>query len=216
MVGCSRFQEKVVEFMDNHTFKSVTFGGFDKQDVAAYIEQISREHAARTEALEKEREALQAENDTMRRQLTTLQTQAEEQGSLLAKLREELEQATARAQALSEEAARADALAAELAQLKPDAESYRQFRNRIGGIECEARSRAAELENNTKARLRKTAADFREKYRILAATFDTASTYVNGELRKVEVNLTQLPRALDQIGADLTELENLLKDGESK
>ena len=98
--------------------------------------------------------------------------------------------------------------------LRPDAESYRQFRNRIGDIECEARSRAAELENATRARLREVTDRFREQYQALAASFDTASAYVTGELRKVEVNLTQLPRALDQIGAELEQLDGTLSDGE--
>ena len=31
--------------MENNTFKSVAFGGFDKQDVIRYIEQSAREAA---------------------------------------------------------------------------------------------------------------------------------------------------------------------------
>ena len=47
--------------MDNHTFKSVAFGGFDKQDVAAYIEKISQEYTAQVQELERDRAALQEE-----------------------------------------------------------------------------------------------------------------------------------------------------------
>ena len=78
----------------------------------------------------------------------------------------------------------------------------------------ELNARAAELENTTKSQLRRTAAEFREQYRLLTAASDTTSTHVNEELRKIEVNLTQLPRALDQIGAQLQELEGVLKDQE--
>ena len=49
---------------------------------------------------------------------------------------------------------------------------------------------------------------------LLTAAFDTTSSHVNEELRKIEVNLTQLPRALDQIGVRLQELEGVLKDEE--
>ena len=66
----------------------------------------------------------------------------------------------------------------------------------------------------TRARLREVTDRFREQYQALAASFDTASAYVTGELRKVEVNLTQLPRALDQIGAELEQLDGTLSDGE--
>ena len=40
--------------MEQYTIKSVAFGGFDKEDVARYIEQISQE----TEKLREERDAL--------------------------------------------------------------------------------------------------------------------------------------------------------------
>ena len=36
--------------------------------------------------------------------------------------------------------------------------------------------------------------------------FEAAAGHVNGELRKIEVTLSQLPRALDQTGAELNEL----------
>ena len=44
------------------------------------------------------------------------------------------------------------------------------------------------------------------------STFDTTAGYVTGELRKIEVNLSQLPRALDQLGSELNTLEGTLKD----
>ena len=52
---------------------------------------------------------------------------------------------------------------------------------------------------------------FREKYTELMAGFDSTASYVTGELRKVEVNLAQLPRAMDQSGAALNELAALLE-----
>ena len=45
--------------MDNYTFKTVAFGGFDKQDVIRYIEQASKESAADREKLQQERDSLQ-------------------------------------------------------------------------------------------------------------------------------------------------------------
>ena len=38
------------------------------------------------------------------------------------------------------------------------------------------------------------------------STFETTASHVTGELRKVEVNLSQLPRAMDQAGTELNEL----------
>ena len=200
--------------MESHTFKCVTFGGFDKQDVAEYIERTSREFAEQQTRLEQERDSLQARTEELEKQVAALRLQAEAQSDRLTELQSALADAEQRADGARDQQARLEELTAQVESLRPDAESYRQFRNRIGDIECEARSRAAELENATRARLREVTDRFREQYQALAASFDTASAYVTGELRKVEVNLTQLPRALDQIGAELEQLDGTLSDGE--
>ena len=45
--------------MERSAIRSVAFGGFDKEDVARYIEQLSQE----TEKLREERDALQEKAD---------------------------------------------------------------------------------------------------------------------------------------------------------
>ena len=39
-----------------------------------------------------------------------------------------------------------------------------------------------------------------------SSAFESTAGHVNSELRKIEVMLSQLPRALDQTGAELNEL----------
>ena len=102
-------------------------------------------------------------------------------------------------------------LSEEVERLRPDAEAYAQFRERIGAIECEARKRAADLEAASQAQMRRTVETFRAQYQALMHTFNSTAAHVTGELRKVEVNLTQLPRAMDQAGVELKELEKLLE-----
>lgn len=195
--------------MDNYPIKSVAFGGFDKQDVIRYIEQTSEKAAA----AQKE---LQAENDGLRSQVRTLTDEAaalQERLEALTVQRDQLQAAlnlesTVRQELealkpLEEEAAR---LRAEVEALRPDAQAYAQFRERIGAIECEARERAASLEASTAAQLRRTVDLFRAQYQTLMSTFETTASHVTGELRKVEVNLSQLPRAMDQAGTELNEL----------
>ena len=46
--------------------------------------------------------------------------------------------------------------------------------------------------------------------------FDGTAAHVPSELRKVEVNLAQLPRAMDRSGAELKELEALLDNAKAK
>ena len=199
--------------MENNTFKSVAFGGFAKQDVINYIEEAAREAAAQQERLEQENESLRTQIQDLTAQLEQAQGKVQELNARREELEKALEQETSvraalepfkpEAEQLSQKNAR---LEEELQALRPDAEAYAQFREQIGAIEGEARKRAADLESETVSRLERITADFRRKYQDLMTTFDATATHVTGELRKVEVNLTQLPRAMDQAGKELEAL----------
>lgn len=192
--------------MENHTFKSVAFGGFDKQDVIQYIEQSAKEASAVQEKLQQENDGLRTERESLADKAAALEKQLEaltaERNSLAARL----EQESAARQALESTKPELERLTAEVEKLRPDAQAYAQFRARIGAIECEARERAASLEASTTAQLQRTVDLFRAQYQTLMSTFETTASHVTGELRKVEVNLSQLPRAMDQAGTELNEL----------
>ena len=158
--------------MERSAIRSVAFGGFDKEDVARYIEQLSQE----TEKLREERDALQEKADCLEKEADELRTQVQE----LTKAREEL----------SAEMARLAPLEKENAQLKEQVEA---LRGQVGAIECEARQRAAELEEHTAGQMHKALDLFRQQYQILMSTFETASSHMTAELRKMEVTLAQLP-----------------------
>lgn len=206
--------------MGEYAIKSVTFGGFDKQDVVTYIEKITRESADREQKLRDENETLQQTVSTLRTKLESLQGEVEllrrqvpEMKETQNRLQAELDTKTAEQVDVQQmQAALAD-LRAENAKLRPDAEAFAQFRERIGSIECEARKRADDLEISTNRQLRQTIDTFQEQYQQLMSTFETASGFITAELRKIEVNLTQLPRAMDQTGA---ELRSLLEKMEQK
>lgn len=184
--------------MENYSFKSVAFGGFDKQDVIRYLEQSAEKTAA-------ERRELETENAKLRKQ-------AEEQAERLSRLEERVAELTRERDGLREK------LEAEIAALRPDAEAYAQFRDRLGTIECEARKRADDLEMESDVLTRRALEEFRSRYQKLMSGFESAAGHVNGELRKIEVTLTQLPRAMDQTGAELNELAARLekKGGKEK
>ena len=208
--------------MGSNTFKSVAFGGFDKQDVVRYIEESAKEHAEAVRRLQAEKaelsstvENLAAEKESLAAQLAQLQEQQQAHASAMEQLRSQMTAISSEAENLRETAAGAQNMASLLEDLRPDAESYRQVRHRVGTIECEAQKRAAALEASTMASLRELLADFRTRYQHLTATFEVTAGHVNSELRKIEVNLSQLPRALDQIGAELAELEASLRQEDS-
>ena len=188
--------------MENYPIKSVTFGGFDKQDVIRYIEQAAQQAAAAQQTLQDENENLRKQAEALSAELSTLRAQV----SSLSAERDRLQEALGRESASRQQLESLKPLESEVARLRPDAEAYAQFRERIGTIECEARKRAADLELATVNQLQKTVDLFREQYQTLMSTFDSTAGHVNGELRQVEVNLTQLPRAMDQAGTELNEL----------
>ena len=192
--------------MENYAFKSVAFGGFDKQDVIHYIEQTSKEAAENLEKLRQERDSLQTEAESLRSQVRELQTRLEAESSLREQAQSQLEAEQTARQELEAGRDEAQRLRAELEKLRPEAEAYAQFRDRVGDIECDAHKRAAELEADTTAKLRRTVELFRSQYVTLMSTFESTASHVTAELRKVEVNLTQLPRAMDQAGTELNEL----------
>jgi len=200
--------------MENYSFKTVAFGGFDKQDVVRYLEQASEKAAAVQRGLESESEALLKRMEEQGKELARLQEQiqklTDERDELQAKLKTE---SAARAEleplrTLKQEVAR---LTAERDTLRPDAESYARFRERLGTIECEARQRADDLEANAAAQARRMLEEFQSRYQRLMSDFDFTAGHVSSELRKIEVTLSQLPRALDQTGTELNELASRLE-----
>ena len=198
--------------MESYTFKTVTFGGFDKQDVARYMEQLTREHEEALVALQAENAALKEKNSHLEAENRSLRTQSDAQAASLSQLSTQAEKLLEEVAALRDYPERYEALRVEADALRPDAEAYVEFRNRIGNIECEAQQRAAKLEADTQAQLRQMAESFRAQYEALTGTFDAASAHVTAELRKVEVNLSQLPRTLDSVSRELEKLDAILPE----
>ena len=81
-------------------FKSVAFGGFDKQDVVHYIERTAREAAEAQEKLQRENEGLLQESQALGGQVSELRAKQEALEAENAKLREELARETARREEL--------------------------------------------------------------------------------------------------------------------
>ena len=201
--------------MDNYSIKSVTFGGFDKQDVIRYIEETAKATAATEKELQEKMEQIRIENQEL---LSRLNSAEKELASLQTRFQDlNLEYSRVKEDAAREAAARLELeplkpLQEEVDRLRPDAEAYAQFREKIGAIECEARTRAADLESATIQKLQQNVDLFREQYQVLMSSFESTAAHVTSELRKVEVNLTQLPRTMDQPGSELNELMNRLEN----
>ena len=181
--------------MEQYAIKSVAFGGFDKEDVARYIEQISQESGK----LREERDVLQERLEQSEQEMAALRDQLQ----ALTEAKERLEAENQRLAPMEAESAQ---LREQLEALRPDAEAHVMLREQVGTIECEARQRAAELEERTVGQMRRATDQFRRQYQVLMNTVETASGHMTAELRKMEVALAQLPRTMDQTGAELNQL----------
>ena len=112
--------------MENNTFRSVTFGGFAKQDVVDYIERTAREAAETQDQLRQENEALSQEVQALRARVGELERsekELQEKNAALNKEREslvrDLEQERTARQDLEAAHTEADALREEAERLRP-------------------------------------------------------------------------------------------------
>ena len=184
--------------MESYTFKTVTFGGFDKQDVARYMEQLTREHEEALAALQSENAALKEKNSHLEAENRSLRTQSDAQAASLSQLSAQAEKLLEEVAALRDYPEKYEALRVEAEAIRPDAEAYVEFRNRIGNIECEAQQRAAKLEADTQAQLRQMAESFRAQYEALTGSNKNfsadAEKYAEGQKNSAKNTVKPLPK----------------------
>lgn len=171
--------------MDNTSkklFKTAAFGGFNREDVAAYIEQLTNQHTEALQALRNELKASAAQNITLKEQLDSLteakadlETQVEE---LIARSQDRDSLAAALQTAQDEKAQ----LSSELRDAKDAVSSLREAQTKletrlrhyteleqelnkskehIADLELDALRRAAEMEDAARVRMQEDEARHR-------------------------------------------------------
>lgn len=154
--------------MTDHQFRNAMFGGFNRQDVLAFLtssaEKNNEELAARQErceGLEKDLEASRAEAAALKAQLEQTTREREEFKHQAEQLTIEIARVStadqAKAAELEKKNAELDAARSELEQLRemlgkiaPDAEAYAAIKERTAGMELEAHRRAQSVEARAK------------------------------------------------------------------
>ena len=135
-------------------FKTCLFGGFDREDVVAYIEQLSKENSSRIEAMAQENESLRQKNQSMESELVLMREQfleRTEQARQGDKLRLQLQQMSEEMAALQAQLA---AVNEENAALQAQALDYQSLRDHIADIEISAHRRTEEFRAAAIAQLR--------------------------------------------------------------
>lgn len=122
----------------NTNFKTALFGGFDREDVVNYIQQISRESQQRISALETENQDLQEHSRSMEAELNTLRRAVLENSAAADTCRQLQEQL-----ALLQDQARQ--LQAETEGLRAQAAEYQSLKDHIADIEISAHRRTEEF-----------------------------------------------------------------------
>ena len=122
----------------SENFKKCMFGGFDPEDVIAYIDRTAKENKARIATLTEQNEALTKSNQEMQGELTMLRQQfvdQENENRAAEKWQQEWQAAQEKLQQLEEEAA----------MLRTQAQEYRSLKDHIADIEISAHRRTEEF-----------------------------------------------------------------------
>ena len=122
----------------SENFKKCMFGGFDPEDVIAYIDRTAKENKARIATLTEQNEALTKSNQEMQVELTMLSQQLvdqENENRTAEKWQQEWQAAQEKLQQLEEEAA----------MLRTQAQEYRSLKDHIADIEISAHRRTEEF-----------------------------------------------------------------------
>ena len=138
--------------------RGTLFGGFNKKDVAGYIEELSKksgEYKAESEQLRERCDEL----ETYRLTIDELQDDFDHARKELDDANAEIEQLKADKARLEEENS---TLSAELAAIKADIEAYNAAREQLVTLELDANRRAVELERDAKAAADRILAEARD------------------------------------------------------
>ena len=122
----------------SENFKKCMFGGFDPEDVIAYIDRTAKENKARIATLTEQNEALTKSNQEMQVELTMLRQQfadQENENRAAEKWQQEWQAAQEKLQQLEEEAA----------MLRTQAQEYRSLKDHSADIEISAHRRTEEF-----------------------------------------------------------------------
>lgn len=204
-----------------YQFRTAAFGGFQKQDVVAYLEASSKEHAEKVQALEQELSQLRQGREELEKRcgegedkLTLLTADKTRLEGDLAEKTQALE--TAQTQ-LEEKSAALAAAQAELTQLRarvrelePSAEAYESLKDRTAGVELEAHHRAQMIEDEACEKAKESAQEVerwlgkvRAGYDRLRTDLDATLAHASGELERVSKSLGGLTAEFDEHGAAL-------------
>ncbi len=192
-------------------FRTRMFGGFDREDVVAYIEKITKENKAQMEELTRAGDDLRRQNDELGQQLAILRKQAEScQDS-----RREIETLTAQVQCLEAENRQLQESLHQTQkhcdELQVQADEYAKIRDHIAEIEINAHRRTEEFRAQAIQRLHETVSRQRSwcgenstSYKELLSRFIEKLQSARDILQETDLSgFDDMLRSLDELDEEL-------------
>ena len=192
-------------------FRTRMFGGFDREDVVAYIEKITKENQAQMEELTRAGDDLRRQNDELGQQLAILRKQAEScQDS-----RREIETLTAQVQCLEAENRQLQESLHQTQEhcdeLQVQADEYAKIRDHIAEIEINAHRRTEEFRAQAIQRLHETVSRQRSwcgenstSYKELLSRFIEKLQSARDILQETDLSgFDDMLRSLDELDEEL-------------
>ena len=192
-------------------FRTRMFGGFDREDVVAYIEKITKENKAQAEELTRAGDDLRRQNDELGQQLAILRKQAEScQDS-----RREIETLTAQVQCLEAENRQLQESLHQTQEhcdeLQVQADEYAKIRDHIAEIEINAHRRTEEFRAQAIQRLHETVSRQRSwcgenstSYKELLSRFIEKLQSARDILQETDLSgFDDMLRSLDELDEEL-------------
>lgn len=182
-------------------------GGFNRQDVQEYIEQMTAAHRqemaeiqkrldesqGRGEQLERELSAAREETRGVREEQAKARAALEASERTVSRLRGELSQADSKLSVAKKETER---LQARIGALEPLAEGYRELKDRVASVELDAHRRAQDEVNEARAEAERVRADTRKWLSRVMEEYGLLRQKLDGVLQQV-MTLEAVPERIE-------------------
>lgn len=183
-------------------------GGFNRQDVQAYIEQTAASHRQELEELQSRLDAAERRSQELESALSSAETaksgaaaeEAKVRASLetstrsLSRLRGELSQTESKLMVAKQELER---LQAQVGRLEPMADSYVQLKDRVATVELDAHRKAQDTVSQAREEAERIRTETGEWLKGVLAQYDTLRRGMDGLLEQVAL----LSRGTESLGA---------------
>ena len=192
------------------SFKTCMFGGFDRQDVVAFIERTAEEHRAAVETLQAENEVLRREKNEAAAENEGLRCITEQD----AKLREDNERLERQVRELRQQV---ESLRVENEALRGPAAEYQSLKEHVADIEISAHRRTEEFRAKAMERLAQCIAQQRAWCSQRRSTYLSMNVSLLEQLRQAEQAVENADyTAFDSMISELQRLEDELKQPDAQ